>query len=166
MNSRNKGRKKLSSKPLKWFSSGNCSDWWAEMPVARQRYSVVPASLHIQRIPKHFFQDFQFCLLTLSDPEMVHSCLCCWYASRTSHYPKVLPAVTYSVKPLDSRSEKRALCRSYALVISIGKFWSSFTFALWFILLSIKMTISLLALWGFVMEPWGERKEHWDLVDY
>lgn len=33
---------------MEWFSSGNCSDWWAETPVARQHYSVVLASLHIQ----------------------------------------------------------------------------------------------------------------------
>lgn len=66
------------SKPLKWFSSGNCSDWWAEMPVARLRDSTVPASLHIQWIAQHFFQGPPFCLFTLSDPEMVPLYLCHW----------------------------------------------------------------------------------------
>lgn len=133
-NRKNKGREKIrSSKPLKWFSFGNCSDRWAETPVARLHCSVVAASLHIQWTAQHFFQGPQFCLLSLSGPEMLHLYLCHWYLSGTSHCPEILQTMTLLLKPLDTQREK-VLCRSCALFKLTGKSCPSLTCVLWFLL--------------------------------
>lgn len=142
-NRKNKGREKIrSSKPLKWFSFGNCSDWWAEMPVARLHCSVVPGSLQVQWTAWPFFQDPHFCFLPLSSPEMVHLYLCHWYLSWTSHYPKILQTMTLLLKLLDTQREK-VPCRSGVLFIFTGKSYPSFTCVLWFFLVSMKMMVSL-----------------------
>lgn len=167
-NRKNKGREKIrSSKLLKWFSFGNCSDWWAEMPVVRIHCSVGAASLHVQWTAQHFLEDPQFCLLLLTGPEMAHLCLCHWYLSWMSHYPKISQTVTLLLKPLDTQMEK-VPCRSYVLFVFAGKSCPSFTCVLWFFLLSMKMVVSLLSLLqgDLMMGTWGERKKHWDLAEY
>lgn len=154
MNRRNKGRKKwkVSSLgngfPLEIVQTGGLRCLWQDCVTAQ-----------------YFSQDLWFCLLTLNDPEMVHLYLYHLCMPWTSYYPKVLQTMTYSVKPTGHLKRCYAEAMHYwCLQVSLALL---FTFALMFILLNLKMMVSLHSLlWRGVMMVIWERKEHWDLVGY